>query len=364
MEPRSVCYISRDPVFMDIYNSGKDAYMELAKITWPEKSGEPDFKANYRRIAKVCMISSIYGQGDKGLAIRAGVPKERVTEMKKAMFGTWKEVNKYRIHKINHLTKTGRIETYLGDRISADVDKAVTKGVNYCHQGNTSVIATEAFENAIIHIRELLIDLCVECICHDSNTNNFPIWDLFECDLCYQRYFRQYTNEKYGVDFKYDLDIAVDSCNNMKYSVDWKTREGCISGNKEAVDYVFQYLKEPDITILEDEVKDQHSDPLGDFLKKPYDRSHHICTYPEFLHPQSRCVKFRVNRKVRGEELIGTPTGTFNYFDIVKRWDEHLVPGDRDGQECDEKGVSLGIKDNPNKIYPVEIMDRILKEDY
>ncbi len=34
-EPRSICYISRDPDFMELYDSGKDAYMELAKIAFP-----------------------------------------------------------------------------------------------------------------------------------------------------------------------------------------------------------------------------------------------------------------------------------------------------------------------------------------
>jgi len=368
MEPRSICYISHDPVFMDIYNSGKDAYMELAKITWPDHVNDPDFKAKYRGIAKTCMISSIYGQGDAGLAARAGVTTERVTEMKRAMFGTWREVDRLRQHKLHYLQQTGEIETFLGDRLHGDKDDAFTTAVNYGNQGNASVVANEGFELSIMNIRALDIDVSAESVIHDSNQNNLPIRDLFEADICYRNYFRKYIFEKYGIDFKYDLDILYNSCEHMSYSLDVETMEGKISGPKGSVDYVFTYLTEPDITILEDEITDNPDkglvDPIGEFIKNPTGgpraKPHYICDYPEFLSPYIRTVKFKVNRHVRGIETATKPLGIPSYFDKVKRWDEHLIPGMEDDEEKAQNKQSLHIRDNPSKIYPVDIANKLL----
>lgn len=368
MEPRSICYISNDPVFKDIYDSGKDAYMELAKITWPDHANDPDFKAKYRTIAKTCMISSIYGQGDAGLAARAGVTTERVTEMKKAMFGTWKEVDRLRQHKLHYLETTGEIETFLGDRLRGDKEDAFTTAVNYGNQGNASVVANEGFELSVMNIRALNIDVSVESVIHDSNQNNLPIVDLFEADICYRNFFRKYINEKYGIDFKYDLDIMYNSCEHMSYSLDVDTLEGKISGPKKSVDYVFTYLKEPDITIISDEVEENPDkgmvDPIGEFIKNPTGgpraKPHYICDYEEFLNPYIRTVKFKVNRKIRNIDTAKRPLGVPSYFNRVKRWSEHLIPGFKDNEEKNANGKSLGICDAPNKIYPVDIANKIL----
>jgi hypothetical protein len=43
-------------------------------------------------------------------------------------------------------------------------------------------------------------------------------------------------------------------------------------------------------------------------------------------------------------------------------WSEHLIPGMQDNEEKDDSGRSLHIQDNPNKIYPVDLMNKILAE--
>ncbi len=273
--------------------------------------------------------------------------------MESALFGQWKRVGDYRQHKLAYLEQTGLIETYLGDRIQAEKDKAYTIAVNYGNQGNTAVVANEAFQNAIMEIRKLGIPVFAECIVHDSNTNNLPLEYLYEADLCYQRYFRQFIREKYGIDFKYDLDLGRDSCNNMSYHLDMETRICKISGIREDVDYVMSYLGKQDITMIKDEIKDIWKDPLDNFFKDSNDRSHMICDLPDFQHHESRSVEFRVNRYIKGEETYGKPIGVPYYFDKVKKWYEHETPG--------LNGLEDGIVDNPNKIYPVEEMDKLMK---
>lgn len=389
MEPRSLAYICEDANFKGAYEEGKDAYMELAKVTWAKDYAAHNYddayiKEAYRPIAKTCLISKIYGRGNAGLAETAEVPIERVAEMEKALFNNWKDVAKYRTHKMNYLIATGEVETYLGDRLTGYPDSAYTTAVNWCNQGNTAIIANEDFENAILAIRNMGIEIWAESIVHDSNTNDIPINKLFECDFAYRRYFRMYCLEKYGIDFKYDLDISKDSCNNMSYKLklqwvdeagnkylatnvsnrqlprpegwnsNWKLdKVGTISGNKEDVDYVMSHLD--GITIINDEIKDQHSDPLMDFLNYSSIRSHLFCDLPEFVHKYSRKVTFHVDRYVEGEELFGLPLNEPYYFDVVKKWKEHVVPG------LDDIDNSLEIKDNPNKVYPVEIMNKILR---
>lgn len=369
-EPRSIAYQSGDEQFRGIYENGLDPYMELAKLTWPDlyKSLPKDkFKEEWRSTAKQSLISICYNRGVESLAAGMEVSVETVKNVKKAMFDNWKEVDNLRRSMLQFAKFTGRCHTYLGDRLDCDKGRYFTTAVNYPNQGNSACILMEGFCNALRQIQKEGYEIYSETVIHDSNTNMIRIENLPEIDLIYRRYFRKYVREKFGADYKYDLDLLHNFADHSSWSMDIEKHEATISGTIEDVDYIWKHMSaKRDVTLISEEVDESDYNQFDDFIKRAMWRPHVVCSLPEFNPKGYKTIVFKINDKIKGEELVNEPVGEKSYFEHIKTWREHPIDyklfnitKKEDIDEIEKENQAIGVKDNPLKVYPCEIADRI-----
>jgi len=369
LEPRSIAYLSGDPEFRGkVYEAGVDAYVSLARLSFPDDynqilqecngdvaAADKRFRKEFRGYGKNSLISIIYGRGDVSLAGMMGCDPHVVSGIREAMMGGWKRVAELRDHKTLYTHHTGMIETFLGDRLvpREGGSKALTQSVNYANQGSSSLIATASFRNSCKMMREKCgIETYVTSIIHDSTQQSFPIKNIFEAYIIYNKYFRQYIKERYDIDYKFDLDICRDYMHNLSFSYNPKTKEGSLSGNKVDMDYIMNELGN-DIKIISDETKDDKSDCLDGWLKNNEAKGHLFCNLPDFDTKSVRTVSFIVQRKVIGEDTFADSLNVKSYWDIVQTWDEH--PNPYGFKFKFEENVLTGDEKHPYKQRPIDI---------
>ena len=91
-------------------------------------------------------------------------------------------------------------------------------------------------------IRQVGLELHPKSVIHDSNQNEIWIKDLFYIDLAYQRFYRRFIKETYGVDFKYDLELLRTFRDHTVYKMDYQTGIMTLNGSLRDCEYFEKYL--------------------------------------------------------------------------------------------------------------------------
>lgn len=104
-EIRCTAYLSREPVLIEAFNTGRDPYAMMAaqfyKRPYDEVNKTPDGSdTKERKQMKVVWLATLYGMSDFALADFLGIPKKDATKFKDDVFGSmptlqrWLESNK------------------------------------------------------------------------------------------------------------------------------------------------------------------------------------------------------------------------------------------------------------------------------
>jgi len=254
-EPRSICYLSEDPLFKDLYQIGGDAYKELAIRRWLASHNlDPSFNSpdrakvdmkwvkEQRTLYKTIILSGIYGRSIKALSESAGVSYEVGKEIWEGFMGPMKKVTEFRDNNIAYAEKNGYINTILGERIPCDMDNIYTTANNWAVQGFTAVILATFFYNCIEKALSMGIDVTSYMIIHDSQTISFPIKDLFLMDLICRKYFREACKQYFKPDYKFDWDLMFDLMKHIPYQFDLNSSTATFTLWSEKVDYLLDHL--------------------------------------------------------------------------------------------------------------------------
>jgi hypothetical protein len=344
-EPRSAAYYSHDKVWSHLYDTGVDSYMYLAHIAEPQAPDEVlrEMRSDYKR----SVISILYGIGDGSLASQLGKSIQETQKIRATFFGQFKEVHQLVMKKQLYAKKFGYVDTMLGDKMGADQIRWDKTGINYFMQNGAAVILASGFYMLGHFARLHGIKCYPKSIIHDSITNIVKIEDILKIALLYQKYFRKWHKLRYGIDFKYDLDLSINMLNHIGFKFDPNKMEVKIHAHKEDTDKILYYLckrydisfevtkvsianidqlksdwkgykiyspnKGSHIDIKDIEVNDElylddyvydEGYPHGVdgaknacdfFIKRIGDREHTFCTDPAFDDNIIREVKFKVN---------------------------------------------------------------------
>ena len=209
-----------------MYEDGIDMYIRMSELAFPNNH-DPEFHREYRGTFKTIVLGLLYGRGPFSIAEGAGISIDEAKRLIKIFRELFPVLNKFIEAKKNYCaTHNGRIETFLGDRLTAYVERAMTCGINYFIQNAASVTLGEGFENIYERNRELGRIISPKIVVHDSCTMTVHMSQLFEIVDSITKYFKEYEFEKYGVMFKYDLISMVNFRDKVEFS--WNKTDNSI----------------------------------------------------------------------------------------------------------------------------------------
>lgn len=254
-EPRTIAYRSGDKLFMEMYETMGDAYMELATRTWLVNHGfDPGYDSPGRKEVdkkwvkvrrgkyKQLILSGIYGQSIKTLSKNAGLTYEDGKEVWDGFIGQMKTVAKFRDENIAWAKEHHYYHSILGEKIPAVMKRIMTTANNGVVQGFAAILLAMFFYNCIERGMDQGIDVTSKMVIHDSQTIEFPIKNLLHMDLICRKHFHQACKKYYICNYKYDWDLLLDMKHHMPYQFNIETGEITVNMWQEKVDYFLDHL--------------------------------------------------------------------------------------------------------------------------
>jgi DNA polymerase I-like protein with 3'-5' exonuclease and polymerase domains len=110
---------SGDPNLLNWYKENKDAYLEMAKLAYPEDDldADPDLKAYYRSMFKVGFLADLYNESAYGLAGHSDLSVEEAQEVKDMIAIKFPVVKSHANEMSEYpLNNNYRVNTVLGDK--------------------------------------------------------------------------------------------------------------------------------------------------------------------------------------------------------------------------------------------------------
>jgi len=300
-EPRSIAYLSNDPIFVELYESGKDAYRELAKMSYPEHADDKAYIDGARVNCKGIILSGIYGQSIRTLSERIGVPYEEGNHIWQSFIGKMLKVEEYRQAAFDYVMKYGQIQTVLGDRIVANKARAYTSCMNHKIQNFTAVILAYGFYNAIRYAIHYGIDATVKGVIHDACINEFPINKVIHMYLTCEKHFRNHVKQHFIPDYKYDFDLFTDYFFHIPFKYDNDTRIMKVDLWRNEVDYFFDHFSSGyhfKIIDRKDYTKKNNIYSTGgiDNALLLMNKTHKIMEGEEYLKMERSTIEIELNR--------------------------------------------------------------------
>ena len=114
-EIRILTELCKDPKMLEIFNSGKDIYSELASLIF-DLSYEECLNSNIRNKTKQILLSIIYGVGYNSLAKELGCSIEEVKEIKNKILNIFRYIPEFENKTIEEVIKNKYIQTEFGRR--------------------------------------------------------------------------------------------------------------------------------------------------------------------------------------------------------------------------------------------------------
>lgn len=114
IELRILAHMSKDPVFLEAFRSGRDIHRETAALVF--RVGLPEVSPSMRDMAKTVNYATLYGQGAPSLARMIGVPLEEAKAFIEGYFERFPSIRSYLDGQIERAVKEGYVETLFGRR--------------------------------------------------------------------------------------------------------------------------------------------------------------------------------------------------------------------------------------------------------
>lgn len=235
-EVRALCAFSHDKNMAELFDTGQDIYLHVCKKML-NASGEGRFEAlskadkkKWRKIFKRVVLASNYRQSAASLAKALNVSTEEAQSYLDALFNEFPQmaefINKEASYPINH---NGYVNTVFGDvlrspdyRFLYEVDRFGRKrlnrrivskldscGINYKIQSSSALSLASSFDNMIKEANKRNLPIYSIGVIHDSNQSLISVDLLWDVVKFYKEAFYDFALEKYGLKFKYDLEIGV-----------------------------------------------------------------------------------------------------------------------------------------------------------
>jgi len=260
---------------MGWYTSGKDAYMEMAKLAYPDLDLEnhPE-RSYYRNVFKQGLLAHLYRQSAHGLVSISDMDLETAIMVKKKITELFPVAQKYADEMADYPLKNKlQVNTMLGDKIFLypdSADRLMRQGLNLRIQGGTAVLLAEGFYNILRSAKREGIVIQPIIVVHDSYTTYFAVKDILKIASFYYRNFTEYVYERHGIMYKFENKIGANYYDMTSFSM---TSENSfkLSGSTKAIRLMFDKFKESNLEFETDIVlpEEDEIDLLSTFLGDP-----------------------------------------------------------------------------------------------
>ena len=216
-EARVLVYLSGEQKLIDRYERGEDIYMGILKQVndmRDEKYKVPESEfPRVRVVAKQLFLGLMYGMGFERLSNDAKISVEDAKDFIYTLFTSYPSFAKFIRDRSDYPARNNYvINTELGDIINLDpyerLDQTRRKGVNYCIQGFTAIIAASGYYNILRASDKEGMGLCPISTVHDSVTYYIPFRSLNKLNAFLDKHFCEFISENHKVKFKFDLYIS------------------------------------------------------------------------------------------------------------------------------------------------------------
>jgi hypothetical protein len=166
-------YLSGDPAMIAAYESGLDPYLELGMHigmvpTDATKRSHPE----ERRILKIVVLGTQYGQGPLGLARRLGWPVPRARRLLDEMWAAYPRLRRWLDGAVDCAMLRGRLHTCFGWEVITHPETKVTSLMNFPIQAHAAEMLRWACSLATDS------GLMVNCPVHDALSVEGPLDDV------------------------------------------------------------------------------------------------------------------------------------------------------------------------------------------
>ena len=253
-EPRTIAFKTKEPALLNIFKQGADFYKELAIKALLKQKNLNDTIENRnllqdneimtkRQQQKTEFLQFLYGNNDK-------------TE--------YECINQFVVSNKEYAQNNGYIKTFLGEKITADIDRLDTTSTNLVVQSFTAVILASFFYSAIEKANSLGIDCTPKVFVQDSIILEFPIKFLIHIDLICRKYFREACYKYFEVDYAYKWQVMFNLLSHYNYSFNVDTLELSIDMDSRfktyfldhfASNYKFKIVSENNRQVIQDSYK-------------------------------------------------------------------------------------------------------------
>ena len=171
-------YFENDEIRELLRKEDVDFHGEAAKLAFSVQEEDDDFKF-YRQMAKAITFGTIYGIGNKKLAVQLGTSPQEAGKYKKRYFAGLKGSKEFFDNVVKTVEERGWIKNRYG-RIYRIPSKFAYKGVNYLVQGTSADIMNERLIEAHRHLNgrksNILLQVHDEIICeiHKDEIRTVP----------------------------------------------------------------------------------------------------------------------------------------------------------------------------------------------
>lgn len=111
---RVLAHVSKDPVFIEAFRSGRDIHRETAALIFGVELS--DVSSEMRATAKTVNYATLYGQGAPSLARQLGISEEKAREFIGGYFKRFPAIRSYLDGQIERAEREGYVETIFGRR--------------------------------------------------------------------------------------------------------------------------------------------------------------------------------------------------------------------------------------------------------
>jgi DNA polymerase family A len=166
-------YLSGDPRMIAAYESGRDPYLELGRhIGFVPTDATKKSHPEERKILKVIVLGTQYGQGEVGLARRVGWPVPRARRLLGEMWATYPRLKQWLDGAVDYAMLHGRLHTCFGWEVLTHRDTKATTLMNFPIQARAAEMLRWACSLATD--RELMAN----CPVHDALLVEGPLDDV------------------------------------------------------------------------------------------------------------------------------------------------------------------------------------------
>jgi hypothetical protein len=253
-EPRTLAYKTGDPLMKGWYESGKDIYIELAKLfnpdvvnaTWMTEDQKKARLKELRGLYKILVLAIMYGMGNGSLASMTGKPMNVAKKYKRDFLDAMPKLEEFIEDRMNYPSEENPcVKTILGDYLELypwDEPRWKRQGINFCIQSFSAIALVAGFENMVrTAIHDGLTFSPIGTV-HDSSQMIMDAKFIYNCQAHFDKNYTEYLFNIHGVRYKGDIKLGTNYYDLAKlHIVNENTLE--LSGTADSINNIIRNLR-------------------------------------------------------------------------------------------------------------------------